>query len=414
MIESRNNLANVLSRYLPSLQSTAMSVLVILLIALTWRLLTFAGPEPVGHDESVYRFYAQTLGERGWDGLRSVVHEWPDNPGLNKGPLPYRLFFIVPAMWACRLLGGYTVAHIALLSSLFSIGFIVVTLVLARRWFGPVYGFFIALLMVFSPLAAGLARRGLQDTCFAFVAASSVLLYDRCWKHRRRSDVWLLGIALLAGFLTKESMAFLYPSFFLAGLYYARKGWRGKVHIAVPFAFAPLIHVAIVSWLSGGLSEALDTYQSYSIMQRQIPYALKYQSGPWFRYLVDMILLSPLAVLLAIVGASSSWTDRDTAMGRHLSLIYLLSGLAVFSLLPLLNVRIVLFLEFYVLVFALVGILDLSKRISPNPRLQFAAFGLLIVLLIANEIVQFNTIFSTSGIYDPITLNLVHATGFVR
>ncbi len=169
MIESQNKLTLCGLQYLPSLRSTASSIFIILLITLFWRGLTFTATTSTGYDENIYCFYAHTLGEQGWNGLRGLVHEWPTNDILNKAPSPYRIFFIVPAMWTCKLFNGYTVANITLLSSFFSILLIIVTLCLARRWFGPLYGFLITLLMVFSPLAGGLARRGLQDTCFAFV-----------------------------------------------------------------------------------------------------------------------------------------------------------------------------------------------------------------------------------------------------
>jgi len=415
MASTQADQGDFLSRHLPFLRSTTRSIFVVLLIALSWRFLAFRNPDPQGYDETVYCFYAQTLGEHGWHGLREVVHAWPGNPVLNKAPLPYRLFFIVPGMWTCRLLGGYTVANIALLSSLFGLAFIVVAWVLARRWFGPALGMLVAITMIFSPLATALSNRALQDTCFAFVVTACILLYDQCWRHSRKRDIWLFGLALLAGFLTKESMVVLYPSFVLAGICYARRaGWRSKVPILIPFVLAPVLHIVIMSWLSGGLGECCRTYRAYAAQQGQIPYALKYQSGPWFGYLVDFILLSPLAVMFAAIGARYSSADNDNAQGRSLALIYLLTGLVTFSLLSLRNVRLVLFLEPYLLAFSILGIFSLGKRLFSNLRFQAVAVMLLLALLVWSEIAQYTSIFVESGVYDPVTINLIHAAGFVH
>ncbi len=414
MTERQEKPEDVLSRHLPSLRSAWTSLWALLAIAVIWHVITFKPPASIGRDEETYRAYAQALGEHGWSGLREIIREWPDNPVLNEGPLPYRLFFIVPGMWVCKLMGAYSVANMALLSSLFGLGFIVVALVLLRRWFGPVYGFLIALLLVFSPLASALSRRGLQDTCFAFVATATVLVFDRCWRQRRRLDVWLLGLVLLAGFLTKETMVFLYPGFVLAGFCYARSGERFNTLVVLPFILAPLMCLAVVSWVSGDLSTALRTYRFYATMQEQIPYALKFQAGPWFRYGVDLTLLSPLAVLLALIGASSSRSDQSHARGTNLAFSYLLAGLAVFSLLPIVNVRLVLFLEPYILAFTSIGVLSIATRLFTTIRFQLAAVALLTALVLWSEVAQFDSIFNKADVYDPVTATLIKAAGFVR
>ena len=245
-------------------------------------------------------------------------------------------------------------------------------------------------------------------------AATAVLLYDHCWRGRRGSNVWLLGVALLACLFTKESAAFLYPSFLLAGFYYGRQGWREKRHIAIPFILAPLVYLAVVAWLSGGLTVVIETYKSYSAMQGSIPYALKYQTGPWFRYLVDFALLSPAVVVLAIVGASCPHANQGTTDGRRLALIYLLSGVAVFSLLPILNVRFVLFLQLYISAFAVVGLQTLCERLIPSQRFRAPVLAALVVLVISSEVSQFNKIFLAAQVYDPITPELLRAAGFVH
>lgn len=123
-----------IARWSRGLGSGATGTGIILVIALSWQLLTFKNPDPIGFDEEIYRFYSETLGQRGWSGLREVVHAWPEHEKLKKGPLPYRLAYIVPGMVLCRLLGEYKVSNLALLSSIFGVAFVVVAYLLLCRW----------------------------------------------------------------------------------------------------------------------------------------------------------------------------------------------------------------------------------------------------------------------------------------
>ena len=407
--EQRDPIEEACLRVFQSARTLAGSLTVVLLVALLWRLLTFAAPERTGYDEAVYRAYAQLIGERGMEGLRAAVAAWPDNEFLNKGSLPYRLFYLLPCTGICKLLGGYTTSNLAVLSLIFGLATVVVVLLLARRWVGPVYGMLTTLLVAVSPLGTMLSRRALQDTCFAFVVAVSLLFFDRCLRgERRRSDLWWLGVALVAGFLTKETMLFLYPAFLLAGLCYVRNGWRDKVPIAIPFIVAPLIHLAVVVWLSGGLQACLNTYRSYAAMQKTIPYALQFQNGPWFRYLVDLMLLSPLAVVLAVIGAASpSRCPRAV-------LVFMLAALAVMSVISILNVRFILFLDPCLRVYAVLGVMALVRRIPGSWQFQCALAAILFVMVVGSDLFQFYRLFEAAGVYDPVTAELIRANGFIR
>lgn len=387
---------------------------IVLLIAFIWQFYTFSPLGTLGYDEMVYQFYVQTLEQSGVKGIRAVIHAWPSVEQLNMGPLPYRFLNTLLGSWADGLLGGETSANLARLSQMFSIGTVLATLLLIRRWFGPTTGLLTAILLVFSPLATHLSHRALQDACVGFFLITSIFFYDRCWREGKLFDLLLFGAVLLAGFLSKESAIFLYPSFFLVACYYALSmDWRRIIPVLIPLFLAPAIHFGIICWLSGDIQTCLDTYQYYFEMQHKIPYALKFQVGPWFRYLVDFILLSPVTFVLAIIGAAAQPVNHDYSKGRHIALVYLLSGLIVFSLLPLLNVRLVLFLDVFIRLFAVLGALTLCKQFPLNKFLSIY-IGLVLALLIVSDITQFHTIFEVFKAYDPVTDSLVQGNGLVR
>ena len=396
------------------IRSAGGSIALVLLIAFCWQFYTYVPLGSLGYDESIYRFYVQTLEQNGVEGIRAIIHAWPTDEKLSKGPLPFRYFYILLGSWTDKLLGGNTSVNLANMSLVFNIGTILISLLLFRRWFGATVGLLAAILMVFSPLATDLSHRALQDTCTAFLIISSIFFYDRYWVGGKYHDLLLFSAALLAGLMTKESMLFLYPPFLLAACYYAQSiGWRSRIPLLLPLVLAPSLSFTFICWLSGDLQTCLTTYQAYFSMQHKIPYALKFQAGPWFRYLVDFMLLSPTSLVLAIIGIASLSKNFDGTKRKYIAHIYLLSGLLVFSLLPLMNVRLVLFLDVFIRLFAVLGAITLCQQI-PFGRYTSACIGLLMSLIIASDIIQFHTIFEISKVYDPVTEELIEGNGLVR
>lgn len=393
---------------LPKSKSQVGWVGLVVLGAVIWRLGTFSPPQPVGYDESVYRAYAQWIGEHGVGAVRTVARIWSRDEVLSKASLPFRLGYLLPSVAACKLGGSYTVTRLAAVSLLFGVATCVVAFLLARRWAGTEAGFATALLVIVSPLGTLLSRRALPETCFAFAVALALLFFDRYWREGRPADAWLLGASLWLGFLTKETMVFLYPAFVLLALCYGRDGWKGKIPVVIPFVVAPLIHLGMVVWLSGGLQAAAELYRHYHTMQSKIPYALKYQTGPWFRYLVDLLLVSPMTTLLAFYGMmTASRATRSV-------LVFTLTALAFMSVITILNVRFILFLDPCLRWFAIWGVAQICSRFSVRIAFRRMATWLLLVAVVVGDVWQFYRVFDAGGIYDPVTAELLRANGFGR
>jgi hypothetical protein len=408
------NISTPAQKPMPAIRSGKVGIALVLLAALCWHFYSYTPFVSLGFDESVYRLYVQTFEKSGVQGIRAVIQAWPTDEQLSKGPLPYRFLFILLGSWADNLLGGETSANLAKMSLAFGIGTILVTALLIGRWFGTTTGLLTAALMVFSPLATALSHRALQDTSMAFLMLTSIFFYDRYWREGAHHDLLLFGAALSACFLTKESALFLYPSFFLAACYHAQNtDWRSRIFILAPLAFAPALAFGIICWLSGDIETCLNTYRIYIAMQRTIPYTLQYQAGPWFRYLVDFMLLSPATFLLALIGVAGQSADFQSAKAKYTALIYLLSALTVFSLLPLMNIRLVLFLDVFVRLFAVLGIYTLCKQLPLKQHLSIY-IGVMVATVIAIDVIQFNSIFEVSKVYDPVTAELIRGNGLVR
>ena len=156
--------------------------------------------------------------------------------------------------------------------------------------------------MAFAPLQIHMSQHALIDGFFAFWA---MLALWRLWENLRRPKHpgWLaaLGVALFLMVLTKENAFFVYVA--LVGLVATNRWTRfGEVTPA-------LLLVGIVAPLLGA-GDAGEPRGRTGAVHRDLPapgeqcgasrLCHPHRRGPWYRYLLDSLVLSPLTVCLAI------------------------------------------------------------------------------------------------------------------
>jgi len=61
----------------------------------------------------------------------------------------------------------------------------------------------------------------------------------------------------------------------------------------------PLLGVVALVFLAGGFDILLQTYQLSVSKNLSLEYAILTGDGPWYRYLVDLLLVSPIVLILA-------------------------------------------------------------------------------------------------------------------
>ncbi|HLW34948.1 MAG TPA: glycosyltransferase family 39 protein [Chthoniobacterales bacterium] len=383
----------------------------LLLLAIAVRLPTMFSVQRTGWDERAYAVFAKTVDEGGVAGIRKWMQDYPTNESLQKSPLLLRIGFIAPAMLTCKLLGGFTPDSIAWLSFAAGIGLIVLgahfTELLAGRKIAIICG----ILLITSPLAAGLSRRGTQDTFAALLFVACLYFFHNCWT--RRAIVWPIALAgcLTLAWLTKESALLLYPLMLVAALYYQRvMHLQARYWLLVSaLAIAPLIYFAIEFWICDGIGNFLETYRTYSGLQNKLEYTVHYEKGPWFRYLVDLVAIAPAVFTSGIVGLSAP-VDESSRNGRSLALIYLAGGLLLFSQMPIINVRLVLFADMFLRLGAVLGASYLASLFAA--KWARGILVVLIALLVVNDSLQFYRIFVAGNLYSPTTFLLLRSEGF--
>src|SRR5437588_3009050 len=129
---------------------------------------------------------------------------------------------------------------------------------------------------------------------------------------------------------------------------------RASRWLVLPLVAAPLIYFLIEIGICGGIGNFIDIYRTYASRQQKLEYTVHYEKGPWFRYLVDLLAIAPAVFVAGIIGMSAP-VDEASRHGRNLALIYFLGALLLFSQLPIINVRLVLFLDMFLRLGAVLG-----------------------------------------------------------
>jgi 4-amino-4-deoxy-L-arabinose transferase-like glycosyltransferase len=385
-------------------------LLLLLLITMAVRLPTMFGVKRSGWDEHAYVFFAQTLDERGISGIRELLHDYPTNENLQKSPLPTRIGFIVPAWLTCKILGGFDVDNLAWLSYICGVALVVLGARFAENLAGRKVSILCGILLITSPLAAGLSRRAMQDTFAALVMLACLYFFDQCWRRRSKIDLIALGFSICLALVTKESSILLYPIMAIATVYYfgvmkLRPGWS----LLVPLIVAPVIYLAIEIAVCSSMGNFLGTYRTYASLQQTLGYTVHYEKGPWFRYLLDFLAIAPVAFIACIIGFAVS-PNEETRHGRNLALIYFASAILLFGQMPIVNVRLVLFLDLFLRLAAAMAIFELARR--AGRRWMRTALYLGIAMIALTDVIQFCQVFVRGNVYSPTTFLLLRAEGF--
>jgi hypothetical protein len=118
-----------------------------------------------------------------------------------------------------------------------------------------------------------------------------------------RSAGWLAAhtacLALMV--LTKENAFFVYCALALVVL---ANRWLAFGTVTPRFLLlsiaGPLLGVAILVLLSGGIGPFVEVYQTLVSKAQNLAYARMTGDGPWYRYLLDLMIISPIVLCLAL------------------------------------------------------------------------------------------------------------------
>ncbi|MEO7165898.1 MAG: phospholipid carrier-dependent glycosyltransferase [Spartobacteria bacterium] len=274
--------------------------------ALAW-LHPSSGFNGIGFDESLYRKYVNSVAHTGLGDYPAIVDHYIEVQKTMAGSIlpPVRFLYIFSAYLWHQIFGTEALAALRDVASFFSILTLVLSTIFAWRLKGPTFALGVAALMSVAPTQVHMSQHALVDGFFTFWALLSLWLL---WENLRSPRRWqwlvpyVVALALLV--TTKENSAFVWIA--LVGLMIGNRWLQfGTVsrELVLATILGPLLGVVILIFMAGGISTLIETYRLSVSKNYQLTYAILTGDGPWHRYLVDLLLVSPVVLLLAIGAA---------------------------------------------------------------------------------------------------------------
>jgi 4-amino-4-deoxy-L-arabinose transferase-like glycosyltransferase len=306
-----------------------------------------------------------------------------------------------------------TLKSMRAVSALFTCLSLLVGAVFARRLAGDSAMLGVTALLACAPTQLHMAQHGLIDGFFAFWALTSAwLLWENLQTPNHAGRLLAYGASLAFMVLTKENAAFVTVALcvVIATAYFAK--W-GKVtrNLLLVTVVGPATGLCILIALAGGVGVFIETYRLLVTRAEGLAYAIATGDGPWYRYLVDLMLASPLILLLA-VGTVFQLRSKDHGL---LYVTAFIAGSYVFMC----NVKYGMNLRYAnmwdmplrLLAFTQVGLL--AARFPA--RWNSVALGAFVVGLCAFDLHQYQVLFvNFDKDYEMITTNLLYALKILK
>jgi len=371
------------------------------------------GFDGIGYDENLYRRYVDELARHGVTVYPDLAESYLEIQNRLPGAIlpPTRFVYVFSGyLWKLAWKGD-SLAALHSVSSIFSILLLLLSALFAWRLGGQVMSLSVTALMAVAPTQIHMSQHALIDGVFAFWATVTLWLL---WENLRHPDRpgWLAAyaVSLAVMVLTKENAMFAYIGlmFILGVNRWFKFGTVTRALLGVTFA-GPLAGVVALIFLCGGVDTFFQVYRLLVSKASVLPYAVATGDGPWYRYLMDLLLVSPIVFLLAW-GAIFRLDMTDKAA---LFLLLFVTG----SYLIMCNVRYGMNLRYTNMwdlplrYLAVLCLADLVRSVRWRSDLVFAGA---IASLSLFDLRQYRIFFVEHNLYELVSGGLLHALRILK
>ncbi len=388
--------------------------LVLLIATLLLRVPVFTSFDLHGFDEVLYASYVVMLEETGLAGYPDVVAAHLEHQaGLDHAVLPpTRFLYIYLGYTWQQIFGLEPFPALHAVSCFFSVLMVPLSLIAAARMSGSLRaGAAVGVLMLCAPTQIHMSQHALIDGVVAFWATLSLwLLFESMQRGVRPAVCVLLLLAATALILTKENAAFVYVGLVaawvtLACLIRPERAWLPLATLGAAGVLALLILFA----LCGGVGVFVEIYQTLVAKAYQLPYAIYTGDGPWYRYLVDLMTMSPVVLMFAIAGALGPWRREPG--------VWAVTAFVLGTYLVMVNIKYGMNLRYaciWDLPLRLFAVLLLGRLCLRWQRGGVWLFWALIFLVCLQELRQYRIFFIDDDLYELISLRLQSAVNIIK
>jgi 4-amino-4-deoxy-L-arabinose transferase-like glycosyltransferase len=265
--------------------------------------------------------------------------------------------------------------------------------------------------MSVAPTQLHMSQHALVDGFFSFWALLCLWLL---WENLRSPHQWQLLVAFIFSLallvLTKENSVFVWVA--VVALIGANHWLQfGKVtrELLLATILGPLFGLVMLIFLAGGVSTLVTTYQLSVSKNYQLSYAILTGDGPWHRYLVDLLLVSPAILLLAV--GTLFRLDRTQKPELFLSLFIAASYLIMCNLKYGMNLRYANMWDMPLRFLALSQLVALCGSVA---RYRALLITISVAALCAFEFRQYLVLCVQYPLYELVTEGLLRALHILK
>ena len=373
-----------------------------------------AGFVETGFDEHLYRGYVNSLIRTGVASYYAVVDHYIEIQQPLTGSIlpPVRFLYIFAAYVWHSLFGCEALDALHQVAAFFSVLTLFLSVVFAWRLTrNLVVALGVGALMAFAPTQIHMSQHALVDGFFTFWALLCLWLL---WENLRAPHDWrwvvplVIGLALLV--LTKENSFFVWIA--MIGLIVANRWLQfGTVtrELIVAMIVGPLLGVVVLVFLVGGIDMLWQTYQLSVGKNFQLRYAILTGDGPWYRYIVDLILVSPVILILAI-GAIFR-LNRTKKPDLFMSIFIAASYLVMCNIKYGMNLR---YANMWDMPLRFLALSTLVSLTAPLRRYRVVVLGIVVALICAIELRQYVILAVQFPLYELVPEGLLRALHILK
>jgi 4-amino-4-deoxy-L-arabinose transferase-like glycosyltransferase len=391
----------------------AAATFLVLAAGVLFRIYPSAGFHGIGFDENLYRVYVDSLTKTGITGYPAIVDSYIEFQKTLPGSIlpPMRFFYIFAAyLWKLSF-GIGTLPALLQVACFFSILTLIVAFAFTLRIAGRATALGVLALMSCAPTQIHMSQHALVDGVFAFWA---LLAIWALWENLRSPNhtAWLsiYGFSLAVMVMTKENAAFVFVA--VAGILACNQWLRfGSVtrRLLWVTCAASAAAVLLLVALAGGLESFFAAYILSVSKNFTLTYAIKTGDGPWYRYLVDLMLVNPVVLIAAIAEISQLRLHKKPQL--YLALFLGFSYLVMCNLRYGMNLRYANMWDMPLCLLAVAQLTTLSRHFG---RRQALVLALSLVGLCAYELHQYRVFFVDSRLYELVSEGLLRAVNILK
>jgi len=374
-------------------------------------------PQPawnkIGFDEGLYREYVNALSEGGLSSYPDIVQGYIDVQAKLPGSIlpPLRFLYIFTAYVWHSIFASEALEALYQVASFFSILTLALAIAFVWRLRGPIWAIAVAALMAVAPTQLHMSQHALVDGFFTFWALLALWLL---WENLQapRNWRWLVGYIIALGLLvlTKENSFFVWVAL-IALLVTNRWLQFGTVtrELVIATVLGPLLGAVVLIFLAGGIDVFVQSYQLSVGKNFQLHYAILTGDGPWYRYLVDLLLVSPIILILAF--GTVFRLNRAMKPELFMSIFIAASYLVMCNVKYGMNLRYANMWDLPLRFLAFSQIVAIASFVIQSRAAIIAA---VVVLLAATELHQYIVLAVRYPLYELITHDLLQALHILK